>query len=404
MRMIFENLRLCTIVALAFALPLVGCDKGGDEPTPEPEATEFVLTIDEVTAFDVTFNITPPAATPTYTVKLFPDNKQLEVSDIELAAKMVTAEGFSTYEGKQTLTFGGLYGNSSYRLVYFAYDVENQKLLSNLYRSERITTPETEALFDIEVKNITGLSAELTITPPDNEMTYYYYVEEKYDYETHFGSTDMGVINNDFSYWEFMASMYEGVSWLDLVAMELKTGTQSEHTDNLYGSLEWNTEYFVYAYGLNAEGMVTHPMTKQFFTTKAPEASDMTFNAEVASLEWDAAKMGFVAHATVTPSTDERYYAVITNKDWYDWYFTENNKGRSDENYIMYQLVLNCPTSAVALSETFTGAGDVHNEDWQTGLRPQREYAVFVFGFSEDGATTGLSVFPFTTPARPAQE
>ena len=34
-------------------------------------------------------------------------------------------------------------------------------------------------------------------------------------------------------------------------------------------------------------------------------------------------------------------------------------------------------------------------------LKPAREYAVFVFGVDDNGATTKLSVFPFTTDVMP---
>ena len=35
---------------------------------------------------------------------------------------------------------------------------------------------------------------------------------------------------------------------------------------------------------------------------------------------------------------------------------------------------------------------------------PSREYGVFVFGLDENGPTTPLKIFEFTTPQRPAQE
>jgi len=399
-----KNYCLHLLLSFVALVALVGCESK-EEPTPQPAPeVGFVITIDELTSYELTFTITPPSATPTYAVKLFPDNKALDVSDLQLAASMVAAEDFTTYEGGQTLTIGGLVGNSNYRLVYFAYDVEGEKLLSDLYRSDIIRTPEADDPFTINVSNITGISADVTITPPDQELTYFYFIEEKADYENYFGGSDQGVIDNDFAYWEFMASMYDDMSWLDLVAMEIVTGNKSFSSDALYGSLEWGTEYFVYAYGLNEQGVVTHPMTKEFFTTNTPEASDNTFECEMGEISWDDTKMGFVAHATVTPKNlDESYYAVITNKDWYDWYFTEDNKGRSDNKYIMYQLILNCPSSVIALEECKVGVSEVSNEDWQTGLRPEREYAVFVFGFGADGATTDLQVFPFTTPARPQE-
>lgn len=402
---LYFRLLLSIVAFVVVALPMTGCEKSVDDNTDKPANEEFKIEVDDLTAYELTFTITPPASTPTYAVKIFPDNKSLEVSDIELAAAIVTDENFTTYEGEQTLTFGGLVGNSSYRLVYFAYDVEAGKLLSDLYRSDVIKTPESEDAFEISVTNITGISAEVTITPPDEAMTYFYFIEEKADYENYFGGNDQSLIYNDFAYWEFMASMYDGVTWLDLLQMELSTGVQSFSSDTLFGSLEWDTDYFVYAYGLDKDGNVTHPMTKKFFKTNTPKASDNTFEVEMGDVVWNSERMGFVAHATVTPKNlDESYYAVITNKDWYDWYFSENNAdGRSDNKYIMYQLILSCPTSVIALEECFTGVADVSNEDWQTGLRPEKEYAVFVFGFGADGATTDLSVFPFTTPARPVE-
>lgn len=394
---LFQSLLLLVVLVL----PMVGCEKDS-KPQDRPAVGEFKVTIEELTSYDLTFTITPPASTPVFTVKLMPDNDDLDISDLQLAAAMVSAEDFTTYEGQQRLTFGGLVGNSNYRLIYFAYDVEHEKLLSDLYRSEVIRTPESEDAFEISITDITGLSANITITPPDNELTYFFYLEDKADYDTAFGGSDQGIIENDIAYWEFLASMYDGATWLDFVAMDLSTGTQSFSSDEIYGALEWDSEYLVYAYGLNEEGVVTHSLSKRFFSTKAPEMSDNTFELEMGDIVWDSAKNGFVAHATVTPKNlDETYYAVITNKDWYDWYFTENNKGRSDNKYIMYQLILNCPSSAIALSECKMGVAEVNNADWANGLRPEREYAFFIFGFGENGATTDLSVFPFTTPTRP---
>jgi hypothetical protein len=36
-------------------------------------------------------------------------------------------------------------------------------------------------------------------------------------------------------------------------------------------------------------------------------------------------------------------------------------------------------------------------------LRPEREYALFLFGVDDNGATTSLNIYPFTTEAAPQQ-
>lgn len=399
-----QLLSLAAIFALT--LPLTSC--GDDDKTlvdgPDVPVKEFMVTIDDLTYESITFTITPPSETPVFYVSLFSDTDDLDFPDEELAAAIIEGENFRTFTflGPQTLTFQGLIGHSHYRMIYFAYDEASKQMLSKLYRSERITTPDSPEMFNIEVENITGVSADLTITPPDGSMTYCYYLEEKSDYETRFDNSDNLLIQNDFAYWKYMAWIYEDTDWLDFLKMELVSGVEQSHTDPLFVSLMWDTEYLVYAYGLDEMGTITHPMTKKIFKTATPTPSDNTFEAKIDDLSWEQSKMGFIAKATVTPKNpDESYYAVITNKNWYDWFFTENNTGRSDNTWIMYQLIRNCPSSTIALSECLTGTAQITTEDWPSGLRPVREYAIFVFGFNEQGATTDLTVIPFTTPERP---
>lgn len=402
---------LMPVVALfVLALPLSSCtDDGDDDKKPNgPVVTEFELSIDELTYESITFTVTPPTSTPVFFVRLYSDSSDLDYSDEELASAIINGEGFRefTFLGPQTLTFQGLIGHSHYRLIYFAYDEVSKTMLSDFFRSERITTPDAPEYFTIETENITGLGADITVTPPNDTMTYYYYLEEVADYEERMDSSDNMLIQTDFKYWQFMASMYDDVDWLDLLRAELISGVRQDHTDALFASLMWDTEYVVYAYGVDQMGNITHQMTKKTFKTEAPTPSDNTFEVVVDENHvWSKEKNGFISKATVTPkNTDESYYAVITNKDWYDWFFGEYNEGRSDDAYIMYQLILSNPSSTIALSECKVGESVISNEDWMTGLRPNRDYAVFVFGFGENGATTGLTVVPFTTPSRPVEE
>ena len=151
-------------------------------------------------------------------------------------------------------------------------------------------------------------------------------------------------------------------------------------------------------------------MTRRTFKTDSPTASSMTFEVKNIKTEWyeettsEGIIRGYMAEADIIPSNkNERYFATITNKDWYDWYASENNKGRCDEKYIMYQILLNASMPAAELL-TMCFEGDYKYNcfaDREILLRPDREYAVFVFGMHDNGATTSLNVFPFTTGPMP---
>jgi hypothetical protein len=165
----------------------------------------------------------------------------------------------------------------------------------------------------------------------------------------------------------------------------------------------------VYVYGLDSDGNLLTQMTKkQFKTNPKPAAKDVTFDVSIESTEWDVAFNKFAVSAKITPSDPEaKFYVTITNMSWYDWYFTADNTGRSDEEYIQYQILLNASKQSWELLEDFRMQGETvykPHESRNQYFSPNREYGVFVFGLDENGPTTPLKIYEFTTPQRPAQE
>lgn len=267
------------------------------------------------------------------------------------------------------------------------------------------TPPKVEMTFDINVSNVTGIRANISITPDNKEESYFYWVMPLEQYQTKFGGDDSAVVAYDISYWQEFASISQGASWLDLMNEDLVLGDTLVDTDNEQHVLMWDTEYIVYAYGLNQEGEQTTKVQTQTFKTQSPENHNTTFEVEISATEWESSYNKYVVDATITPSNnDTRYFVTITNMDWYEWYFTDNNKGRSDETYIIQQILLNVgkPSAEILSDYTTTGVSvykphEVRNQY----LNPSKRYGVFVFGISTNGATTPLTVHEFTTPERP---
>ena len=401
---------LCAMCAL---VAMVGCGEDIDEPKPTPNPANKELKIEVGTlAYDsVEVTITPKDEDALYYAFLHPDTEDfMNRDEVEIYVDIYTGDYYENFltSGTQTLTFQGLIGHSHYKLIYFEVDASHKKVGDVIF-SERITTPDAPEVFDIEITNITGLSATINITPEDNISTYYFYVYPVADYNKYQNGSDYELMQYDYSFWQYMAAISE-MDVKDVIANDLVTGPQSVSTDALLYLTEWDTEYIVWAYGITADGTVTTTMTRRTFTTASPATSSMTFEVKDIKAEWyeettaEGTIRGYMAQANIIPSNkNERYFATITNKDWYDWYASENNKGRSDEKYIMYQILLNASQPSSYLP-TMCHEGDfTYNcfAERQVLLRPDREYAVFVFGLDENGATTGLSVFPFTTGAMP---
>jgi hypothetical protein len=201
----------------------------------------------------------------------------------------------------------------------------------------------------------------------------------------------------------------EGLNWKEVMGWDLTSGVTTDSSDSLYNLLMWDNEYMVYVYGLDSDGNLLTQMTKkEFKTNPKPAAKDVTFDVSIESTEWDVAFNKFAVSAKITPSDPEaKFYVTITNMSWYDWYFTSDNTGRSDEEYIQYQILLNASKQSWELLEDFRMQGETvykPHESRNQYFSPNREYGVFVFGLDENGPTTPLKIYEFTTPQRPAQE
>lgn len=259
----------------------------------------------------------------------------------------------------------------------------------------------TEA-FTIETSQISGLSAVIDIKPQDKNTKYFYWLYEMDRYINEFQESDELLIENDIAYWQYVEDI-TGDSWLEHMQNDLVSGDVTINSSDFYNLLLWDTEYIAYAYGLDSLGNVTTPVSKHTFSTLAPEKENTTFDIEISSIEWDDTYKKYAVEATITPSTpDTRFFTTITNMDWYEWYFSEYNEGRSDEDFIMYEILLNTsrPSYEILEEMCLTGTSVYSPAQMRNQyFTPNKRYGVFVFGMSEDGPTTSLTVYEFTTPS-----
>ena len=402
------------IYALCAIFALVGCGKEDVPPAQDPEPSKDKVSFEvealEYNSVDVT--ITPKSEESIYYAFLYPDTEEFMGRDeLEIYVDIRYSDNFENLltSGTQTLTFQGLIGHSHYKVVYFEYDEATGKKVGDVLFSERITTPDAPEEIGLEVSDIKGMSANITVTPPSEDLRYFVWLYTMDSYERYQNSSDYELFSYDYSYWAYASQMY-GITLEEMIEFDTNFGTKTYSTDNFLLVAEWDTEYLVWTYGVTTSGEVTTNITRRTFTTAAPKPSDMTFEVPNVDVEWyeeetpEGTIRGYRAKATIIPSNkDEKYFATITNKNWYDWYFTEDNDGRSDDDYIMNQILYNAQKPSSELPAMFK-SGDIEFDcftEREILLKPEREYAVFVFGMDENGATTKLYVFPFTTEAMP---
>ena len=244
-----------------------GNDNGNGNENTEPN-TEFSVEVAVLDYDNMTIKVTPPDDAPVYYALLYPDTENsLGLDDDALLESILTNTNYENFifEGEQNLKYAGLVGHSHYRLVYFSYDDEFDLPFGLLYRSERITTPDGPKKFNIEVSDVTGMSANLKIVPEDPNMTYTYYVESMDNFQNTRNGSDYEQIRYDYNYWSFCAETYSQPIE-EIIGSWLVTGTLDQTSYEFYGGLlEWDCEYMAYAYGVDTKGnMLTH-MTKEVF-------------------------------------------------------------------------------------------------------------------------------------------
>ena len=112
-------------------------------------------------------------------------------------------------------------------------------------------------------------------------------------------TSDEAIINDDLLWFKSIA-YEEGITLKEYLAKTLLTGTLSD----TQGYLTPNSEYYIYAYGLDVNGMPTTAIAKEFFATKAVEKNTRTFDIEVSDIGYSTAKV------SVKPKSDDFFYFV----------------------------------------------------------------------------------------------
>jgi len=291
-----------------------------------------------------------------------------------------------TYTGPQTITQAGQRVGTEFCIVTVGKDEAPTTAVNILEYTAEEKAPEPEPSLEVNVSDVSIADAKFTITPSDNDLKYYWMYDTKANFEANGGSE--GIINKQINNWQNMASYYPGKTWQEIMTSSLYSGViETSGKEQSSSGLVWDTDYVLYAFGMDAEGNVSAPLQVAEFKTLPRKVSENTFNVKIESMEIDskegATRTTVKTTYTVTPTNDDPYLVYVLEKRYVDRY--DLTPGSEGETEFLINQVLRYAKDTYTGPQTFT----------QTGQRVGTEFCIVTVGMDE-APTTAVNILEYT--------
>ncbi len=241
-----------------------------------------------------------------------------------------------------------------------------------------------DASITLAVSDITAMDATVSIVTNPDDLTYYWNFMDKESFDAIGGAEN--IIENCIERWKRLASSYDNTPWQEMMGYELQEYPMTESINSyFYETLMYDTEYVVYAFGMDREANVTVPVTTAEFKTLAPATSDNTFEITMGQVE----KAGFYLSTTahVEPSNSDRYMVEFFTKEFVDK-FNIIPGSAAEKRFIADEMLYYLDAEDVA-----SGPHDFTYSRCMEGA----SYYVIAMGLNEDNTpSTGLTMAEFT--------
>ena len=242
-------------------------------------------------------------------------------------------------------------------------------------------TPPPAVTFAIEVLDKTPINATVSFTPSDNATTYYYDVVSKATFEKYATAKAYAkkVVSELKAYCEQMNYTLADV---------LSTGVKEYR----FLGLLPNTEYYTFAFGVDADGTITtEVVTLPFTTLEEVVDATMTFEVKVSNISANS------AYVAVTPSNNvATYYFDIVSKAELE----RNVDAKTFAKRVIASIKEYNEFYGSNLALSLSAGADGYQFD-ATMVAPNTDYYAFAFGVTTDGTiTTEVTLVPFKTLAQ----
>ena len=229
--------------------------------------------------------------------------------------------------------------------------------------------PDTKPCFEFEILATGKTAIEFRVTPLDVEKPYILMIIDKATFEEFESVEDY--IADDIAMFDQIA-LGMGISLEDYLATILSTGVKQDSTDGLAP----DTEYYLYAYHLNANGEVGSALEYEAFKTEALDKSDATFEVSVSDIGYNEATINVVpSSSTVT------YFVNIMSQER----LADFGEGaQAYVNHLValrdYYLGMNATTEQMIANLCFAGEKSLTIDD----LKPGAKHVAYAIGVDDD--------------------
>lgn len=386
-----NKIKCLPIWLLMMLVSVLSCDKKEKDPdTPPVQDFDISLEVSEITHEAASVSVSPTLDSGWYLFgfasaeelengfsgdpKLFFDEEIARImqengSDRKSAVETIRIKGATV----KKLT--GLTALTDYKV--FAVGVNDEGLyLTEVFTKEFRTSEEGEeplpdGRFEVSVSDITSGTAVISVKPEDFEMTYYYDVATKSDYESVDG--DVSVFVEQLI--EYIVATNQGATVEDVVKSLQVKGESSDIIPNLTAE----TDFVAFAVGLSDDGKcTTKASVKEFRTEPAGKPEDCKFSFKFPQVGSD------YAYVTVIPSdnTVKYFTSVVKVSEYID---DEILAERVFESISLAAAEYGIPLSEAVEKLTYSG----QYTELHTDLVDNVRYFAFAYVMNSEGRPVG---------------
>lgn len=257
----------------------------------------------------------------------------------------------------------GLEAGKTYTLKVRALADEDSEFTSSEWAQIEIVMGENEPDFVIDCE-VRGRMIYVDVYPADKQGTYYAEVIDKITYDE-YGTDPKVVFGKILEYYEeiFGNGTYDFLKDVGDLSFDMDMNAYS-------------MEAYVIVGGIDQQLNITTSVVTEYFITDELPVSDNTFSVEFKNVT------GATIQACVTPSNDDPYTMILIESESMEG-FTE------DEIYDLF-----CKQYSVWIKDhVYNGYMEMN---YNSGLFPETEYTLFVFGW-DTMPNTDISKFYVTT-------
>ena len=218
-----------------------------------------------------------------------------------------------------------------------------------------------EVSFDVD-----GVNGTLHTIPSDNNVRYYTDIKLKSDWPD----------GPDIQGWLQTYMWQESILGISREEAINKISSYGDATKEYY--LDKETDYYAFAVAINEQGIICSDAEVVEFTSGTVPPSDNTFMINVIEEGTD-----YVDYEVIPSNNDYYSYAVSPVSEW---------DGMTDEEYVRQYISTGMNLILMDMKTTFG-----ENSFTESGLAPNTDYYIFVFGYEQQTITTEITKMKVST-------